>query len=436
VHLYDIPMICVLIGLALYAVLGGADFGAGFWQLSTILLPGRSEKARQRAQRIREHAHHSMGPVWEANHVWLIFVLTVTWTAYPTAFGSIASTLAVPLFIAGLGVVFRGTAYALRAGTSKASELGMIDTIFSLSCILTPFALGAMVGAIASERVPVGNASGHLLSSWLNPISILIGVLAVAFSAYMAAVYLAADAARRGEAELVGQFRARALLAGALAGVVAIAGLPVLHSDAHRIFERLIDGPGLIGLVISVLCGIATLALVATSRFALARVTSALAVVGVIAGWALAQQPILLPHLTIEQAGAPNESLIVLLAAIAMGAVILFPSLGLLFSLLLRGRFDSQSEQDPAEQLPGLAMIGRSAHALYARISLAGLLGGLGLLTVAEAPWAHGVGVACLFACMIFAFLAVDPAQMARPAQEKPLAPLRVPGLRRRARTR
>ncbi|MFZ2050965.1 MAG: cytochrome d ubiquinol oxidase subunit II, partial [Solirubrobacteraceae bacterium] len=274
-HLYDLPMICVLIGLALYAVLGGADFGAGFWQLASILLPGRTEQERRRAQQIREHAHHSMGPVWEANHVWLIFVLTVTWTGYPIAFGAIASTLAVPLFIAGLGVVFRGAAYALRAGTSKPAELGLIDTIFSLSCILTPFALGAMVGAIASERVPVGNASGHLLSSWLNPISLMIGVLAVLFCAYMAAVYLAADADRHGEREMTQRFRTRALIAGVLAGAVAIAALPVLSSQAHRVFERLIDGPGLVGLVISVLAGIATLALVSARRFALARISAA-----------------------------------------------------------------------------------------------------------------------------------------------------------------
>ncbi|MGA8355465.1 MAG: cytochrome d ubiquinol oxidase subunit II [Solirubrobacteraceae bacterium] len=431
-HLYDLPMICVLIGLALYAVLGGADFGAGFWQLTSILLPGRTEQERRRAQQIREHAHHSMGPVWEANHVWLIFVLTVTWTGYPIAFGAIASTLAVPLFIAGLGVVFRGAAYALRAGTSKPAELGLIDTIFSLSCILTPFALGAMVGAIASERVPVGNASGHLLSSWLNPISLMIGVLAVLFCAYMAAVYLAADADRHGEREMTQRFRTRALIAGVLAGAVAIAALPVLSSQAHRVFERLIDGPGLVGLVISVLAGIATLALVSARRFALARISAALAVVGVIAGWALAQQPILLSHLTIQQAAAPTETLIVLLAAIAMGAVILFPSLGLLFGLLLRGRFDAPGDGEAAPQRAGLAAIGGSAHALYARISIAGLLGGLGFLTAAEAPWAHGVGVACLFACIIFAFLAVDPAELAKPTQDQPMAPLRLPRLRRR----
>src|SRR2546423_1901982 len=176
-HLYLIPLIFAVIGLAFYTVLGGADFGAGFWQLT-------AGKGRQ-AQAVREHAHTAMAPVWEANHVWLIFVLTVFWTAYPTAFGSIASTLAIPLFLAGIGIVFRGTAYALRAGASTPRELGVIDTIFSLSSILTPFALGAMVGGIAAGRVPVGNAVGPRFSSWLNSTSILVGILAVAASAYL-----------------------------------------------------------------------------------------------------------------------------------------------------------------------------------------------------------------------------------------------------------
>src|SRR5919109_1762458 len=125
-----LPLTFVLAGVMLYTVLAGADLGAGLWQLTA----GRGP----RAERIREHAHRSMGPVWEANHVWLIFVLTVFWTAYPTAFGSIASTLAVPLFIAGIGIVFRGAAYALRAGTANAREASVVDTIFSVSSILTP----------------------------------------------------------------------------------------------------------------------------------------------------------------------------------------------------------------------------------------------------------------------------------------------------------
>ncbi|HEX4435510.1 MAG TPA: cytochrome d ubiquinol oxidase subunit II [Solirubrobacteraceae bacterium] len=425
-HLYEIPMICVLVGLALYAVLGGADFGAGLWQLATFADHRRSTI---RATRIREHAHHSMGPVWEANHVWLIFILTVTWTAYPTAFGAIASTLAVPLLIAGLGVVFRGAAYALRAGTAEPRELARIDTVFALSSILTPFALGAMIGAIASGRVPVGNARGGLFSSWLNPTSALTGVLAIAVGAYLAAVYLAADADRGEQRELADAFRARALLAALLAGAVAIAGLAVLHSDAHRIFTRLTGGPGLVGLVISVAGGLATVSLVVARRYALARVSAALAVTGMIVGWALAQQPVFLPHLTLQQAAAPHESLVLVLVAIAMGAAILFPSLGLLFGLLLGGRFDHSAtlENEPQQAAPR-GLLSAAKEGLRARLAFAGLLGGLGFLTAAEAPWAHAVGVVCLFAAMILAFLAVDPARIAAVDDELPVRPLRRPG--------
>jgi cytochrome bd ubiquinol oxidase subunit II len=418
-HLYEIPMILVLIGLALYAVLGGADFGAGLWQLTT-LVSGRSSRAREDGEHIREHAHHAMGPVWEANHVWLIFVLTVTWTAYPTAFGSIASTLAVPLFITGIGVIFRGGAYALRDGTSKPSELGLIDTIFSLSSILTPFALGTIVGAIASRRVPVGNAAGHLFSSWLNPTSIMVGLLAVATCAYLAAVYLAADAAREGDERLAEQFRVRALLAGTVAGALAIAGLVVLHADAHVLYHRLLDGPGLVGASISIVAGITTLTLVSTRRFGLARVSAAVAVAGLIAGWALAQQPVLLKGLTIQQAAAPHETLIVVIVAIAMGAAILLPSLGLLFRLVLGGQLD-RPPTTAGDIAPGpLRILSSSRHRLYARLATAGLLGGLGFLTAAQAPWAHAVGVTSLFGCMIFAFLAVGPAQLAAAEDEEP----------------
>ncbi|MDQ6841352.1 MAG: cytochrome d ubiquinol oxidase subunit II, partial [Actinomycetota bacterium] len=226
--LQSLPLVFVLVGLVLYTVLGGADFGAGFWQL----FAGRGEHAT----RVREHAHHSMAPVWEANHVWLIFVLTVLWTSYPKAFASIASTLAVPLFIAVLGIIFRGAAYALGAGAASARESALVDTIFSLSSILTPFALGAAIGAIATNRVPVGNAAGHTFSSWLNPTSIFIGVLAVLSCAYLAAVYLAADAARDGHDPLEREFRLRALGAGVVSGLVAVGGVFVVNADSHTLF--------------------------------------------------------------------------------------------------------------------------------------------------------------------------------------------------------
>src|SRR6201996_6641754 len=144
-----LPLVFALVGLVLYVVLAGADFGAGMW----MVLAGGGE----RGERIREHAHHSLAPVWEANHVWLIFVLTVTWTAYPTFFGSVASTLCVALFIAGLGIILRGASYALRSGAASGRETLLVDGSFSIASLLTPFALGCAAGAIAAERVPVGN---------------------------------------------------------------------------------------------------------------------------------------------------------------------------------------------------------------------------------------------------------------------------------------
>jgi len=349
-HLYELPLIFVLVGLVFYVVLAGADFGAGFWQL----LAGRGKAAA----RVREHAHESMAPVWEANHVWLIFVLTVTWTAYPSAFGSIASTLSIPLFIAAIGIILRGAAYALRAGTASARERRWVDAVFAVSSILTPFALGTMVGAIAARRVPVGNAAGHLFSSWTGPTSILVGVLAIATSAYLAAVFLAADARRSSagaaaDHELEAGFRTRALAAGLVAGAIALAGIAVLHSDAHPLYHRLLHSDALAGLIVSLLAGLLTLELVRRARFESARYTAALAVAAVIGGWALAQNPILLRGLTVRQAAAPHDTLVVVIVAVLGGAVILFPSLALLFRLVLRGQLDHNAAAAAVEHWLG-----------------------------------------------------------------------------------
>jgi cytochrome bd ubiquinol oxidase subunit II len=393
-HLYLIPLLFALIGLAFYTVLGGADFGAGFWQLT-------AGKGRQ-ADAVREHAHAAMAPVWEANHVWLIFVLTVVWTAYPTAFGSIASTLSIPLFIAAVGIIFRGLAYALRAGATGPKELATIDTIFSLSSVLTPFALGAAVGGIASGRVPVGNAAGSQISSWLNPTSVLIGVLAVAVAAYLAAVFLCADATRRRDQALEDQFRRRALAAGVAAGTIAFAGLGVIAGDADRLFRRLTTGPGLPALVVSLVAGIATLALVWRRRYEPARYSAGVAVAAVIAGWALAQSPLFLPGLTIRAAAAPRTTLIAVVVVVIGGAVILFPSLALLFRLVLSGRLDDGGEGLELRARPRL--VGASRRGLLARAALACLIAGIGLLTVAETSWAHALGVVSLLGFVALGF--------------------------------
>jgi cytochrome d ubiquinol oxidase subunit II len=351
-----------------------------------------------------------MAPVWEANHVWLIFVLTVFWTAYPTAFGSIASTLAIPLFLAGIGIVFRGAAYAFRAGASTPRELGMIDTIFSLSSILTPFALGAMVGGIATGRVPVGNAAGDRFSSWLNSTSILVGILAVATSAYLAAVYLAADAARRDEKNLEEAFRARALGAGVVAGALALAGILVMRSDARGLYDELVSGRALPAVIVSALAGIATLALVYRRRFEAARYCAALAVAAVVAGWALAQWPTVLPGLDVRHAAAPHDTLVAVVVAVLAGGAIVFPSLAVLFRLTLAGRFD---ERRPARAPSPAHGREQPSPALLVRLAVASLIVGFGLLTVANATWAHGLGVAALLTFVVTGFLALEPAEAA-----------------------
>jgi cytochrome bd ubiquinol oxidase subunit II len=361
--LAETPLLLMLIGLAAYAVLGGADFGAAFWQLGA-----RGE----RGAALREHAYRAMGPVWEANHVWLVFVLVICWTAYPQAFASIFSTLTVPLFIAGLGIILRGTAYAVHAGTAREIERRAIDGVFSLSSLLTPFALGAAIGAIASGRVPVGNARGDLVSSWLNPSSIAVGVLAVATGAYVAAVYLAGDARRAGHEELEAAFRRRALAAGLATGAIAFAALAVVAADADRVGERLLEWPALAAVAASAVAGLLTLEFIRRSHFEAARYGASAAVAAVVAGWALAQRPQLLPGLTVDEAAASRPTLIATVVGVAIGALVLIPSLAILFGFVLRGRFDEETASGGAtpQQHPSR---GR-------RVSLLGLAAALGAI--------------------------------------------------------
>lgn len=322
----------VLIGLTAYAVLGGADFGAGLWDLS-------------RERRQRDLVVRSMAPVWEANHVWLIFVLVVLWTCFPVFFGSIMSTLYVPLFGAALGIIFRGVAFAVRGQAATIAEARVFGAVFALSSVLVPFCLGAALGGIAAGEVPEGNALGPPFDSWLNPTSIFVGVLAVATGAYVSAVYLAADAVRADLPDLVEAFRRRALGAGTVAGALAIGGLFVVREDARPLFDGLTSDGGLVCVLASAAFGIATMALVWTRRMSLARWTSAGAVACVVLGWAIAQSPDLLPgELTLDEAAAGDATLGATLIALGIGAIVLVPSLVYLYRLVLRGTLDQQFE--------------------------------------------------------------------------------------------
>jgi cytochrome d ubiquinol oxidase subunit II len=345
--LADVAAAVLVVGLSAYAVLGGADFGAGFWDLTA--------GGAQRGARARGLIKRSMGPVWEANHVWLIFVLVVFWTAFPSAFGAVMSTLYVPLFGAAVGIIFRGAAFAVRGEAATVGEARALGATFALSSVIVPFFLGATVGAVATGQVPAPPGGGDAIDSWTNTASLYIGVLAVATGSYLAAVFLAADAVRAGLPDLVRAFRARALGAAAVTGALAIGGLFVIRDDAPDLYDGLTSGPGLAVVIGSAVAGLVTLGLVWLGRFGPARLTSALAVGAIIVGLAVAQSPDLLPGvLTLKEAAAPDATLVAVIVAVVVAAVVLIPSLTYLYRLTLRGTLDQEFRPivagDPPEQ--------------------------------------------------------------------------------------
>src|SRR3954451_15492366 len=210
--------------ITMYAIFGGADFGAGFWDL---VAGGPTRGARP-----REVIDHAIAPVWEANHVWLIFVFVVLWTCFPQAYASITLTMFVPLTLAALGVVLRGAGFAFRKAVFRTRDRRNFGAAFAISSVLVPYCLGAVLGGIASGRVPAGGVAGDPWTSWVNPTSITAGVLAVSLCAYLASVFLVSDARRLSDDTMVVYFRQRAVAAAAAAGAVSLLGLLVFSADA------------------------------------------------------------------------------------------------------------------------------------------------------------------------------------------------------------
>jgi cytochrome d ubiquinol oxidase subunit II len=317
------------VGLTLYALLGGADFGAGLWDL----LAGGAERGRQQ----RDLVEHSIGPVWEANHVWLIFVITLFWTAFPSAFAPFAATLYIPLTLAALGIIARGAAFAFRKAVEELWLRRLFGAAFAFSSVVTPFFLGTVAGAVASGRVPPGIADGDIVGSWVNPTSVTTGVLAVGTTAYLAAVYLCADAQRAGQDRLADAFRLRAIGTGVLVGAATVAALFVVRADAPALFAGL-TGRALPLALLSGLAGLVSLGLLFARRYVLVRVTAALAVAAVIWGWGVAQYPVMLPGLTVAAAAGDPAVLSVVLWTLAVGGLVLVPSLAFLFVVFQRER--------------------------------------------------------------------------------------------------
>jgi cytochrome d ubiquinol oxidase subunit II len=336
VTLANAVAVVLVVGVTMYAVFGGADFGAGLWSL----LAGGSEAGR----RPRELIDWAIGPVWEANHVWLIFVLVVMWTGFPSAFQAIFSTLFIPLSLAAFGIVLRGAGFAFQHTAKRARGRALATTVFGASSVLTPFFLGTVVGAVAGGRVPVGNAAGDVVTSWVNPLSLVTGVLFVATGAYLASVFLVSDARRAGTPDLERYFTDRAVVAAVVTGALAGGALVALHADARDVFDGL-KGDGLPLVIVSVVCGVAVLLLLRRGAQRGARVLAAGAVVAVIWGWAVAQHPdILPPSLTVSGAAAPGATLKTVLGVFVVAVLVVLPSLGLLFVLVQRNLVEETSQ--------------------------------------------------------------------------------------------
>ncbi len=314
----------LFVGVIAYAVLGGADFGSGFFDLT-------AGSARRGAE-LRTLVDHSIGPVWEANHVWLIYVLVIWWTGFPEAFAAAMSTLVLPLLLALLGIVLRGASFAFRKYAETLGQARLFGAVFATSSIITPFFLGTVAGAIASGRVPL-DGTGDRWSSWVNPTSLFGGLIAVGTCAFLAGSFLVADAERSGQHRLAGEIRVRALAVGAVTGALVFAALLPLEHDAPTLSDGL-EGRAAPLVVLSAVAGAATMYLLWRRRYALARLTAVLAVAAVVSGWGVGQYPwLLVDEVTIADAAGARATLQGLLVAVGLAAVVVVPPLVYLFRL-------------------------------------------------------------------------------------------------------
>ncbi len=337
----------LLAGITLYAILGGADFGGGLWDL----LAGTT----RRGMRPRALIDESITPVWEGNHVWLIFDLVIFWTGFPLAFAAVMTALALPLWLALGGIVLRGAGFAFRKELTQLAGQRAAGAVFAFSSLMTPFFMGTVIGAIATGSVPA-SASHASLPAWTSPTALLAGFLFVAACGYLAAVYLTGEAERRGDRPMRVYFTRRAQGAAIVAGGLSLAALAALHTSSPALYNRL-TGRALPLVIVTGVCGLAVLALLTAGRPKGARVIAALGVAAVVWGWGVAQYPVLLPGtgMTLASAGAPHASLVALIVLFIAALVLVGPSFGLLFTLQSRRLLGGGEHGVPAGVMAGHA---------------------------------------------------------------------------------
>jgi cytochrome d ubiquinol oxidase subunit II len=333
--------------IAAYALFGGADFGGGVWDL----IAGGPE----RGEAPRELIDESITPVWEANHVWLVFILVLLWTAFPPAFAAIMTALFVPLSLSLLGIVLRGVGFAFRHTAQRLRLRQLTGAVFASASLITPFFMGTVVGAVATGQVPV-HPGGNVLGAWTSGTAILTGFLFVAACGYISAVFLVLEARRRGYQDLVRYFSVRATGAGVVTGALAGGTFAELSSSSPYVFHRL-TGIALPLVAISIAAGIAVLCMLWLRWYhaVFLRATAAIAVATVVWGWGLAQYPYLFPtSLPLTLGSAPNATMDAEFVVAGLAVLLVAPGFAILYLLQQRGMLtaaDSDAELRLAAQL-------------------------------------------------------------------------------------
>ena len=340
----DVVAWVLLAAVAAYACAGGTDYGAGFWDL----VAGGAE----RGKRPRWLIDHAMEPVWETNNVWLIFVLVIMWTGFPVLFQTVFSAMWLPLALAAVGLVLRGAGFALRKPTRRLAGRRIYGAVFAVSSLLTPFFLGAAVGGIATGRVAPGTQASA--DAWSNGTSVIAGLLTVAATAFLGAVFLTADARRFDAPDLVGYFRLRAWCSLGVIAVLAVVGLAVTHDDARYVYDGLTGGIGLALVLVAVVSALATAGLLYRAATRWARITAVGSVALVVVAWGLAQRPYLIPtSLTVSQAAGASTTLRWLMVVTVIAVVLVGPPLVLLYRLDTRGTLQPLTEADLRQTAAG-----------------------------------------------------------------------------------
>jgi cytochrome d ubiquinol oxidase subunit II len=322
--LADLVAALMFLGVVAYAIFGGADFGSGVWDLTA----GGSRAGAH----VRSQIDRSIGPVWEANHVWLIYILVFLWTAFPESFAAIMNTLFIPWMIVGLGIVLRGGAFAFRKFSSTLAEARLHGAVFAVSSVVTPFFLGMIAGAIASGRVPLDG--GDRWTSWTGPTSWIGGILAVLTCTFLAGTFLAADAQRDGDEALAAEFGGKALVVGGVTGAAAIGAAITLELDAESLAGGL-HGRGLPLIVISAVAGVFSMVRLRQQRWDRARVGAVIAVATIVIGWGFGQYPdLLVDEITIADAVGARSTQVGLVIVFGLAAITAVPSMIWLYVLV------------------------------------------------------------------------------------------------------